>query len=35
VRWHRDGTAGIAFNQLIPLDELIAWLKRGGGGAAG
>jgi hypothetical protein len=34
VRWQKEGTAGIAFNQLIPLDELIAWLKSGGSGAA-
>ena len=28
VRWQGDGVCGIAFNQLIPFDELIAWLKR-------
>lgn len=28
VRWGRDGLCGIAFNQLLPFDELIAWLKR-------
>ena len=28
VRWQRDQACGIAFNQLIPFDELIAWLKR-------
>ena len=28
VRWCRDDSCGIAFNQLIPFDELIAWLKR-------
>jgi hypothetical protein len=27
VRWHLDGTCGIAFNQLIPFQELIGWLK--------
>lgn len=29
VRWHRDGACGIAFNQLVPFEKLIAWLKRG------
>ena len=28
VRWYRDGACGIAFNQLVPFDRLIAWLKR-------
>ncbi len=28
VRWQRDGQCGVAFNQLVPLSELIAWLKR-------
>ena len=28
VRWHSDQACGIAFNQIIPFDELIAWLKR-------
>lgn len=27
VRWHADRTAGIAFNGLIPLRELIDWIK--------
>ena len=27
VRWCADGFAGIAFNQVIPFQELIAWLK--------
>jgi hypothetical protein len=27
VRWSRDTSCGIAFNQLIPFGELIAWLK--------
>ncbi len=27
VRWCGDGLAGIAFNQLIPFPELMAWLK--------
>ncbi|MEA3047236.1 MAG: hypothetical protein QOJ53_1568 [Sphingomonadales bacterium] len=29
VRWSRDGSCGIAFNQLIPFGELIDWLKSG------
>ena len=28
VRWADAGACGIAFNQLIPFDELIVWLKR-------
>lgn len=28
VRWQNGRTAGIAFNDLIPFGELIAWLKR-------
>ena len=28
VRWQKDGTCGIAFNELIPFDQLIKWLKR-------
>lgn len=28
VRWYQDGFGGIAFNQLIPFQELIAWLRR-------
>jgi hypothetical protein len=35
VRWCRDGTAGIAFNQLIPFSELMAWLRPDGRGSAG
>ncbi|MBV9930497.1 MAG: PilZ domain-containing protein [Alphaproteobacteria bacterium] len=27
VRWCGDGLAGIAFNQLIPFGELMAWLR--------
>ena len=27
VRWCRDGLAGIAFNQVIPFHELMAWLR--------
>jgi PilZ domain-containing protein len=27
VRWYDEGFAGIAFNQVIPFHELIAWLK--------
>jgi hypothetical protein len=30
VRWTRGTACGIAFNQLIPFGELIAWLKSGG-----
>ena len=29
VRWQDGGVCGIAFNALIPFEELIAWLKRG------
>ena len=29
VRWQNGRACGIAFNALIPFDELIAWLKRG------
>jgi hypothetical protein len=28
VRWQKDGACGIAFNQPIPFDQLIRWLKR-------
>ncbi|TXC63093.1 PilZ domain-containing protein [Sphingosinicella ginsenosidimutans] len=28
VRWQQGGACGISFNQLVPLAELIAWLKR-------
>lgn len=28
VRWNNEGHCGIAFNQPIPLAELIGWLKR-------
>jgi hypothetical protein len=28
VRWRSDGMCGIGFNELLPFDELIAWLKR-------
>jgi PilZ domain-containing protein len=37
VRWSGGGLAGLAFNQLIPFAELMAWLKSGetpGGDAA-
>lgn len=27
VRWSREGSCGVSFNQLIPFGELIAWLK--------
>ena len=30
VRWRGEDACGIAFNQLIPFGELIAWLKRDG-----
>lgn len=30
VRWSSDTACGIAFNQLIPFGELIAWLKSAG-----
>ena len=29
VRWQGGGSCGIAFNQLIPFDQLIKWLKGG------
>ena len=28
IRWRLDGSCGIGFNELLPFDELIAWLKR-------
>ncbi len=28
VRWQSDRNCGVAFNQIVPLSELIAWLKR-------
>jgi hypothetical protein len=34
VRWQSDNLCGIAFNQLIPLGELIDWLKQDGDRAA-
>lgn len=27
VRWYQDGVGGIAFNQVIPFRELMAWLR--------
>lgn len=27
ARWHEDGRAGIVFNEVIRLNELIAWIK--------
>lgn len=27
VRWSRDGFCGIAFNQVVPFQELMAWLR--------
>ena len=27
VRWHQEGVCGIAFNQVIPFRELMAWLR--------
>ena len=29
VRWQKDRFCGVSFNQLVPFDQLIAWLKRG------
>lgn len=28
VRWYEDGLCGIAFNQVIPFQELMGWLRR-------
>jgi hypothetical protein len=28
VRWQQGRACGISFHQLVPLAELIAWLKR-------
>ncbi len=28
VRWYEDGLCGIAFNQVIPFQELIGWIRR-------
>ncbi len=28
VRWQHGGQCGVAFNQIVPLSELIGWLKR-------
>jgi hypothetical protein len=28
VRWCKDGLCGVAFHQLLPFEELMAWLKR-------
>jgi hypothetical protein len=27
LRWRADGHIGISFNRLIPLAELVAWLR--------
>jgi hypothetical protein len=27
LRWRQDGHLGISFNRLVPLGELVAWLK--------
>ena len=27
VRWYHEGVAGIAFNEVIPFQELMAWLR--------
>jgi hypothetical protein len=35
VRWCDGGLAGLAFNQLIPFSELMAWLKAGENGGPG
>jgi hypothetical protein len=29
VRWQKDRFCGVSFNQAVPFDQLIAWLKRG------
>lgn len=29
VRWQSGNHCGVAFNQIVPLSELIGWLKRG------
>lgn len=29
VRWNGQGFCGISFNQLIPFDQLVKWLKQG------
>ncbi|HEY0113228.1 MAG TPA: PilZ domain-containing protein [Allosphingosinicella sp.] len=29
VRWYENGVAGLAFNELIPFHELMAWLRPG------
>jgi hypothetical protein len=29
VRWYHEGVCGISFNQVIPFQELIAWLRNG------
>jgi hypothetical protein len=33
VRWSRDGFCGIAFNQVVPFRELMAWLRPDAGEA--
>ena len=35
VRWSEEGLAGIAFNQVLPFRELMAWLRGDEDGAAG
>jgi hypothetical protein len=30
IRWRKDGYCGVAFNQLLPFEQLVAWLKRAG-----
>ena len=27
VRWQKDGQAGVTFNRLLPLSDLVAWLE--------
>lgn len=33
VRWSEEGLAGIAFNQVLPFKELMAWLRGDGDGS--
>lgn len=36
VRWYHEGLCGIAFNQVIPFNELMGWLKaKSASGSAG
>jgi hypothetical protein len=29
LRWQNGRACGISFNEVLPLSDLIAWLKRG------